>query len=114
MVRNALKSGAPTAPVALAAPATTSVCFCDFGLCQCQRSLQLGISQLSRAMFSMEALVERSEADGEALASPSTRGSKRANLLSSFLSRADYFIGRPHIVDLRAFGLLGFEQWSTP
>ena len=35
---------------------------------------------------------------------------QRAHLLSEFLARADDFVGRPHVVDLRALGALGLKQ----
>ena len=35
---------------------------------------------------------------------------QRADLLGQLLARADHLVGRPHVVDLRALGVLGFEQ----
>ena len=35
---------------------------------------------------------------------------QRAHLLGQFLALPDDFVGRPHVVDLRALGLLGLEQ----
>ena len=35
---------------------------------------------------------------------------ERANLLGQFLAHADDLVGRPHVVDLRALRVLGFEQ----
>src|SRR3954447_19375842 len=35
---------------------------------------------------------------------------QRANLIGQFLADPDDFVGRPHVVDLRAFLALGFEQ----
>ena len=35
---------------------------------------------------------------------------ERAHLLGEFLAHADDLVGRPHVVDLRAFRALYFEQ----
>ena len=35
---------------------------------------------------------------------------ERAELLSQLLAQADHIVGRPHVIDLRALGFLGFVK----